>query len=94
MMFGEYIGGKFFTADDFEGFPLIITEGPSDETDTSLTSLKYAGSPIIPKNGTWDFTMTGDSSNLSGTAPAEAGGSCRAGRGNSLYPVMEIRPIC
>jgi len=82
ILFGEYMGGKFFTADAFDDFPLVITDGPSDETNSDLNvTIKTPGSPIVPTNGIWDFTMTGDSSDLS-CPTSITGGFTTSGDGN------------
>jgi hypothetical protein len=84
ILFGEYMGGKFFTSDDFNNLPLFITDGPSDETSADLSSsIKNPGSPIVPKNGVWGFAMTGDTSNLIGTnCPSSSAGFTSSGDSN------------
>lgn len=71
---GDADAGQFFTVADFEDLPLTLQEGLSENTEASLTAApKMAGSLPLPTTGTWNFTMTGESTALSGVNCPEPG---------------------
>lgn len=71
---GDADAGQFFTVADFEGLPLTLKEGISENTEENLSPLlKSHGSLPLPTTGIWNFTMEGESTALSGVNCPEPG---------------------
>ncbi|MBI4237587.1 MAG: hypothetical protein HY696_04105 [Deltaproteobacteria bacterium] len=66
LQLGDATVGRFYTTATFAEFPVAITAGAVADATLSPVTAKAGASPTIPSSGTWNFSMTGDLSSLSG----------------------------
>lgn len=84
---GSETVGRFYTAAAFAALPVRITEGAARETDLNLAVAKSPSSPTIPTSGTWNFSMTGQVTNLSGVNCPTSGSAGFVSAGSTTLTV-------